>query len=162
MPNNQPLSPQGYNITVDPTNTNPFWDGVGPTPSSEWIELTLQEFVISPGVTVPIAKLKYNNDLSLIMLSFDATLTVGSSSQVFSGAYNLPTGYTFDETIPKDYLVYSPPYVSLDIFDVINNSRILINNIGLIIFSISAMQGNLGQSTNASLKGIFHGKIIAP
>lgn len=26
MANNQPISPQGYNILRDPTNTNPFWD----------------------------------------------------------------------------------------------------------------------------------------
>lgn len=26
MANNQPLSPQGYNITEDPANTNPFWE----------------------------------------------------------------------------------------------------------------------------------------
>ena len=26
MANNQPLSPQGYNITEDPVNTNPFWE----------------------------------------------------------------------------------------------------------------------------------------
>lgn len=31
MANNQPLSPQGYNILRDPTNTNPFWDD-DPTP----------------------------------------------------------------------------------------------------------------------------------
>lgn len=31
MANNQPLSPQGYNILRDPTNTNPFWED-DPTP----------------------------------------------------------------------------------------------------------------------------------
>ena len=28
MPIDKPLSPQGYNIGVDPINTNPFFDGV--------------------------------------------------------------------------------------------------------------------------------------
>ena len=43
MANNQPLSPQGYNIKDEPYNTNPFWGDDGTEDPSIYTRLTALE-----------------------------------------------------------------------------------------------------------------------